>query len=87
MKNLVKFLKPYRKECILGPFCKWMEALLELLMPTVMAVIINEGVMHHNKDIVIPLGIGMVLMVVVGFLFPLLVNIKLLKLLRALERM
>ncbi|WP_298843879.1 hypothetical protein [Clostridium sp.] len=44
MFKLFKFLKPYRKECILGPTFKLIEALLELLLPTLMALIINNGV-------------------------------------------
>lgn len=69
MKQLYPFFKPYQKQAIFGAFCKWMEALLELFMPTLMAYLINEGVLNHNQKLVIPLGIMMILMVICGFAF------------------
>jgi ATP-binding cassette subfamily B protein len=59
MLNLFKlavFLKPYKKECIIGPAFKLLEAILELLLPTIMALIINNGVDTHNISYVIKLG-------------------------------
>ena len=37
MRELAKYLKPYWVQCTLGPFCKLMEAILELILPTIMA--------------------------------------------------
>ncbi len=70
MVNLFKlavFLKPFRKECIVGPAFKLLEAILELLMPTIMALIINNGVIRRDVDYVIKMGGLMVLMAVLGF--------------------
>lgn len=44
MKQLFKFLKPYRKESILGPLFKLLEASFELLVPLVMKAIIDTGI-------------------------------------------
>ena len=44
MKRLLKYLKPYTKECILGPFGKLCEATLELIVPLVIAAIIDRGI-------------------------------------------
>jgi ATP-binding cassette subfamily B multidrug efflux pump len=70
MINLFKlavYLKPYKKECIIGPACKLMEAILELLLPTVMALIVNNGVAQHNSTYVLKFGGLMFLMAVLGF--------------------
>ena len=69
MKDLLKYLKPYRKQCIIGPFCKLMEAILELLLPTLMAYMINDGIMAHDEQFVFRYSIIMILMVMIGFAF------------------
>ena len=69
MRKLVKYLKPYRLQCTLGPFCKWMEAVLELILPTIMAYMINDGVVRHDFQVVIKLGLLMIAMVIIGFCF------------------
>ena len=71
MKKVFPYLKPFRKQCILGPLCKLIEAILELLLPTLMAFMINEGVLHQNREIVFTYGFFMLLMVLAGFGFSL----------------
>lgn len=44
MQHLLRFLKPYRKELILGPTFKLLEAVFELIVPVVMAKIIDNGI-------------------------------------------
>ncbi|WP_343209275.1 ABC transporter ATP-binding protein [Anaerolentibacter hominis] len=68
MSKLLVYLKPYRKESILGPFFKMLEALLEIMLPTVMALIINNGVASRDIHYVVKLGIIMFIMSVLGFL-------------------
>lgn len=65
--KLTAFLRPYKKECIIGPTFKLLEAILELLLPTIMALIINNGVDKHNTTYVFELGGVMLLMAVLGF--------------------
>jgi ATP-binding cassette subfamily B protein len=64
---LVSFLKPYKKECILGPIFKLLEAVLELLLPTFMALVINQGVNRHDSAYVLKMGGLMFLMSILGF--------------------
>ncbi len=71
MKELISYLKPYKKQCIIGPLCKWIEALLELILPTIMAFMIDQGVLKHDQTIVYTYGILMILMVLIGFGFSL----------------
>lgn len=67
MLKLAVFLKPYKKECIVGPAFKLLEAVLELLLPTIMALIINNGVNRHDTSYVLKMGGFMLLMAVLGF--------------------
>lgn len=71
MKSLFQYLKPYKKQCIIGPICKWLEAILELILPTIMAFMINNGVVVHDEKVVILYGGLMVCMVFIGFGFSL----------------
>lgn len=71
MKSLLPYLKPYKKQCIIGPLCKWIEAILELILPTILAFMINNGVLLHDRSIVITYGGIMVCMVFIGFGFSL----------------
>ncbi len=67
MFRLAAFLKPYKKECIIGPAAKLFEAILELLLPTMMAFIINRGVKMHDTSYVLKMGGLMLLMSIMGF--------------------
>lgn len=44
MKKLLKFLNGYKKETVLGPLFKLFEAVLELIVPLVIAAIIDNGI-------------------------------------------
>ncbi|MDE6729550.1 MAG: ABC transporter ATP-binding protein/permease [Oscillospiraceae bacterium] len=48
MQKLLKFLKPYKLELILGPILKLLEAVFELLVPKVMANIIDYGIARQD---------------------------------------
>lgn len=49
MKKLFIHLKNYKKECILGPLFKLLEATFELLVPLVIAAIIDVGIQNGDK--------------------------------------
>ncbi|KWX78759.1 ABC transporter ATP-binding protein [Paenibacillus jilunlii] len=67
MFKMAVFLKPYRKEVILGPVFKLLEAILELLLPTLVALIVNNGIGRHDSTYVYRMGGLMVLMSLLGF--------------------
>lgn len=71
MLKLIYFMKDYKKESILGPIFKLIEAILELFIPIVMAKIIDIGV--YNKDInyVFKMGGVLILLGAIGLLFAL----------------
>lgn len=53
MKKLLIYLKDYKKESILGPFFKMLEATFELLVPLVMAAIIDVGIAQRDGGYVL----------------------------------
>ncbi|WP_069987499.1 ABC transporter ATP-binding protein [Massilioclostridium coli] len=66
MFQLKKFLRPYLKQTIIGSVAKLVEAILELLLPLLMARIIDVGI--HNMDIpyIWKTGILMLGVIIVG---------------------
>ena len=52
MKTLLGYLKPYRRECVLAPLMKLAEALLELLVPLVVASIVDEALPQGDMTLV-----------------------------------
>lgn len=69
MKKLAKYLVGYRKECVLGPLGKLCEATLELIVPLIVAVIIDRGIGEKNSSIIISMSLLLVLLGAVGLLF------------------
>lgn len=67
MFKLLPYLKNYKKECIIAPIFKLFEAILELILPTIMALVINNGVMKHDTNYVIKMGIFMIGMACLGY--------------------
>ena len=68
MKNLLKYMKQYRFQAVLGPFFKLTEALFELFVPLVVADIIDQGIGNGDKSFIISRGILMAVLGVVGFI-------------------
>ena len=65
MKTSLKYIKKYKKEIVLGPLFKLIEASFELLIPLVVARIIDLGIGGDDTSIVIKSSI---LMIILGFL-------------------
>ena len=68
MKKLISFLKPYKLQLAIGPFFKLTEAVFELLIPTLMAMIIDNGVNASNQGYVIKMGVVMLAIATFGVL-------------------
>ena len=64
--SMAPFLKPYRKQLIVGPLFKLLEAVLELLLPTLMSLLIDQGVRNHDQSYILNMGGQMLLTAVVG---------------------
>ena len=61
MKKLLVYLKDYKKETVLAPLFKMLEATFELFVPLVMAAIIDQGIGSGNVSYVLRMGGVMIL--------------------------
>ena len=68
MKHLLKQLKAYRKESILGPLFKLLEAGFELLVPLLVAAMIDQGVKLGDKSVIVRMSLMMVGLGLIGLL-------------------
>lgn len=66
MKHLLGFLKNYKKESILAPLFKMLEALFELFVPLVMKKIIDVGIAEKNQPYIIKMCLIMVALGIIG---------------------
>lgn len=68
MKKILKYLKEYKKECICAPLFKLLEASFELIVPLVMAAIIDNGITASDKPYIWKMGGVLVLLAAVGLI-------------------
>ncbi len=66
MKKLLIFLKDYKKETVIAPLFKLLEASFELIVPLVMAAIINQGIASEDSSYIMKMCLVLVLLAVVG---------------------
>lgn len=66
MWKLARYLKNYKKEVVLGPIFKLIEAILELIAPLIMANIIDLGIKNADRDYIFRMGGVMILIAAVG---------------------
>lgn len=66
MKKLLVYLKDYKKESVLGPLFKLLEASFELIVPLVMAAIIDTGVAAGDRPYIMKMCLVLVLLAVIG---------------------
>lgn len=52
MKKLLPYLRPYRKECVISPLFKLLEACFDLLVPLVIQAMIDVGIANNDKPYV-----------------------------------
>ena len=68
MKKLLVYLKNYKKESVLAPLFKMLEATFELIVPLVVASIIDNGIKNGDLNLVIRKAGTIVLLAVVGMI-------------------
>ena len=68
MKKLLKYLKGYEKQCVLGPLFKLLEATFELLIPLVVARIVDTGIAGGDRSYIVKMCLVMVALGVVGLI-------------------
>lgn len=68
MKRLFVYLKNYKKECILAPLFKLLEACFELFVPLVMASMIDYGITNRDMGYIGKMGMVLVALAIVGLI-------------------
>ena len=66
MKKLLRFMKHYKKETVLAPLFKMLEASFELFVPLVMAAIVDEGIKNADIPYIVKMGLVLVLLALIG---------------------
>ena len=68
MKKLLVYLKDYRRESVLGPLFKLLEATFELIVPLVVAAIIDRGIGTADKGYILRMCLVLVALGLIGLL-------------------
>ena len=68
MKKLLKYLNDYKKECVLAPLFKMLEACFELFVPLVVASIVDVGIARGDKGYIVSRAGIMVALGLIGLL-------------------
>ena len=66
MRSLLVYLKKYRKESILAPFFKMLEASFELLVPLVMAAVIDVGIAERDSAYIVRMCLLLIALGLIG---------------------
>lgn len=69
MKKLLTFINGYRKEAVLAPLFKMLEALLELFVPVIVKKIIDTGIAASDTSYILKMCVILFLLALVGFMF------------------
>lgn len=68
MKSLLKYLEEYKKECVFAPLFKLLEASFELIVPLVVASLIDVGISGNDKAYIFKMCGALVGLAIVGFI-------------------
>ena len=66
MKKILKYMKGYEKQCILGPLFKLLEAAFELFIPLVVASIVDTGIGCGDKGYIVKMCAVMICLGIIG---------------------
>lgn len=66
LKHILRFLKPHWKWAVLSPLFVATEVVAELLQPYIMSNIVNQGVLGGNSSLIVPMGIQMAVIALLG---------------------
>ena len=69
MRKIIKYMHAYKKECLLGPLFKFLEAAFELFVPLVIAQIIDVGIVNNDKTYILKMAGLLVLLGIIGLAF------------------
>ena len=62
-ERCISYLKPFTKRLIIGPIFKFIEAVFELIVPILMALIIDEGIKNRGGDLKYIYIVGIIIII------------------------
>jgi ATP-binding cassette, subfamily B, multidrug efflux pump len=68
VKKLLPYMKPYTLVALFGPFLMTIEVAMDLLQPSIMQKMIDEGITNHDQGYVIKFGLFMLLSAIIGLI-------------------
>ena len=66
MKKLLKYMRGYGRECVLGPLFKLLEATFELFIPLVVASIVDVGIVGGDRGYIVKMCLVMIALGLIG---------------------
>ena len=66
LKKILKYLKGYEKQCVLGPLFKLLEATFELFIPLVVASIVDQGIGSGDRGYILKMCLVMIALGLIG---------------------
>ena len=66
MKMIMRFLKDYKKECVLAPLFKMLEAIFELFVPLVVSSVIDKGIVNADNGYILQMCFMLILLAIIG---------------------
>ena len=69
MKSLLVHLKDYKKESVLAPLFKMLEASFELFVPLVMAAVIDVGIAQKDRPYIVKMCFVLIALGIIGLLY------------------
>lgn len=66
MKMIMRFLKDYKKECVLAPLFKMLEAIFEMFVPLVVSSVIDKGIVNADKGYIMQMCFMLILLAIIG---------------------
>ena len=68
IKQILRYFKPHLKLTLLSPLLVAIEVCAELILPMLMADIVNKGVINDDFYLILPTGFKMILITIVGMI-------------------
>ena len=68
LRKLLRYIKEYRRDCVLAPLFKMLEATFELIVPLIVASMIDKGIPSHDQGYIIKMCLMLVLLAAVGLI-------------------
>lgn len=69
IKKLVKSIKEYKKQTILTPICMILEVSMEIMIPFLLAKLIDEGITQNDMNVILKIGVELLIIAFLSLFF------------------